>query len=245
MECDVIVEIVQKTLAVTLGNCLDPNQAIYNAKKLQGIEISDETPTDGFFLKYNETSEKWEFGTGGFSQWDDLTGAIKYSGGNVGIGDFTELNPPLSALHINKGYGVNSGINFDLAGSTRIIPSDVNELDIFISTSSRWRFSGSTFSSLSSGAYIKWSAGSYTVPTFGIGASGLGFGGVNQLSLIANSLEAMRLTENQISLVANNSISTPHSNGSISFDLDEAGDNLKVRVKYSDGTEKNGTLALI
>jgi hypothetical protein len=33
-------------------------------------------------------------------------------------------------------------------------------------------------------------------------------------------------------------------NGSISFYLDESGNNLKVEVKYSDGTAKTGTLAL-
>lgn len=38
---------------------------------------------------------------------------------------------------------------------------------------------------------------------------------------------------------------TQLSNSSIKFYLDEAGNNLKVKVKYSNGTVKTGTLALV
>lgn len=79
------------------------------------------------------------------------------------------------------------------------------------------------------------------------GYEGYGLGGVpssGYLSLIANSTEAMRLTETQVSQIAPNSASTPHANGSFSVDIDESGNNLTFRVKYSDGTSKSGTVAL-
>jgi hypothetical protein len=75
--------------------------------------------------------------------------------------------------------------------------------------------------------------------------TGLGSNAADQLSLIAGASEGARVETTQVSLQAPNSASTPHKNGSISFDLDETGNNLKVRVLYSDGTSKTGTLALV
>ena len=74
--------------------------------------------------------------------------------------------------------------------------------------------------------------------------TGMGWAGTDQLSIIAGASEGIRVATTQVSLQSPNSASTPHKNGSISFDLDESGNNLMVRVLYSDSTSKTATIAL-
>ena len=76
---------------------------------------------------------------------------------------------------------------------------------------------------------------------YNTGPAGSGVGGY--ANLIVSGVEGIRTTGTEVSLAAPNSASSPIKNGSISFDLDESGGNVIIRIQESDGSTHTVTLA--
>lgn len=148
-------------------------------------------------------------------------------------------------------YGTSTGIWFG-DGDTGLYEHIDNSLYFYTGGSTRWRMLGLTFGAPdTSGPVLQAIAATATTPNITLnkndGNTGIGWAGADQLSLIAGGVEMARLSETaaseSVSLITPDNEPTPHTNGAISFWLDEAGDNLKVSVKYSDGTTKTATVA--
>lgn len=116
--------------------------------------------------------------------------------GFIGIG----TSNPLSALHLNKGFGVGSGISWG-DGDTEIYESSDDFLKIRTTGIDRWRFQATVFGSASgSGPAMIEMAPTATAtvfrPRFSDNNTGFGSNAVDQVSIIAGGKEIARASEN-------------------------------------------------
>lgn len=126
----------------------------------------------------------------------NIIGDTIKASGRIGIG----TTNPLSALHINKGFGATTGIGFGADGNTGFHERVTDELNVRVNGTERWRFRTVDFnSSLTSGASLIRAASTAFLPvhTF-VGDDDLGLGrfGTDAGSLTAGGKEIARFSEN-------------------------------------------------
>ena len=187
--------------------------------------------------------------TGVGSAGDDQLSLI--AGGVEGLRIDELTAPGFARVWINPdgAVGVNTGIRFG-DGDTGFSELTDDNLHVYVGgTTPRFIFKTSSFQSyVSGGFYCLKNAASNIIPSYAFSDdtnTGIGHAGADLLSLIAGGVEGAQISTTQVSLQAPAAASTPHKNGAISFDLDESGNNLIIRVLYSGGTAKTATIALV
>jgi hypothetical protein len=167
--------------------------------------------------------------------WTDEIGSFTFNGPN----DLLEMHQVHSQGISVYNHSHSSIINFFSSGGTQASPTAIGNTTVPVEI----RFGGYDGSVYGPGAFIVSVANEAWTPT----AHGMSL----QLKTVARGTMAAKtpltLINNAVFLSADPAapVDADLANSNISFYLDEAGNNLKVRVKYSNGTLKTATVPLL